>query len=73
MWQVQYGLQGADRFETNLSLAVLVTKEKETNGRFILYPTQNIYNFILLDQLDGKARQVQWSTEAEKRLITPIE
>jgi hypothetical protein len=73
MWQVQYDVNGNNRLESNLSLLPLVTKEEETNGRFTLYPTQNIYTFILLDQLNGRVWQVQWSTEADKRLIIPIE
>jgi hypothetical protein len=72
MWQVQYDVPGSNRLEINLSLVPLVTKEEETNGRFTLYPTQNIYTFILLDQLDGRVWQVQWSTEAESRFIVPI-
>lgn len=35
-------------------------------GRFTLYPTQNRYNFILLDQTDGRTWQVQWSTKPEE-------
>ena len=72
MWQVQYDVKGNDRFEANLSLMPLIPKEEETNGRFTLYPTQNIYTFILLDQLDGRVWQIQWSTEAGSRLIIPI-
>ena len=72
MWQVQFDINGNSRFETNLGLLPLVTKEEETNGRFTLYPTQNIYTFILLDQLDGREWQVQWSKESEQRLIVPI-
>ena len=41
--------------------------EIERNGRFFLYPTQNMYNFILLDQIDGRTWQVQWSTEKSQR------
>ena len=73
MWQVQYDIEGENRFETYLNYVHLVSKEKEVNGRFILYSTQNIYTFILLDQLDGKMWQVQWSIEAKYRLIIPIE
>jgi hypothetical protein len=40
---------------------------------FTLYPTQNIYTFILLDQLEGKIWQVQWSTDIKTRAIIPIE
>ena len=41
--------------------------EIERNGRFFLYPTQNMYNFILLDQVDGRTWQVQWSIDKDKR------
>ena len=54
MWQVQYDTKGDNRIETFLNLSPLVSKEKEINGRFTLYPTQNIYNFILLDQMGVK-------------------
>lgn len=73
MWQVQYDVQGDNRYETYLSLVPLVAAENEASGRFTLYPTQNIYTFILLDQLGGKTWQVQWSTEAKNRGIIPIE
>jgi len=72
LWQVQWDT-GKSRFEIPLSLKPLVTAEEERHGRFFLYPTQNIYNFILLDQLDGRMWQVQWSHEMEDRLVVPIE
>jgi hypothetical protein len=49
-----------------------VGKDEELNERFTLYPTQNMYNFILLDQIDGKTWQVQWSTDPELRGVVPI-
>jgi hypothetical protein len=73
MWQVQFDVQGSNRFETFLNLLRLVEQDKEENGRFTLYPTQNIYTFILLDQIDGKMWQVQWAMEPENRGILPIE
>ena len=72
MWQVQYDTDGDSRFETYLNLEPLVSKEKEVNGRFTLYSTQNMWTFILLDQLDGKTWQVQWSIESKERFIIPI-
>jgi len=72
MWQVQYDINGDNRGEFYLNVLPLVSKEKEINGRFTLYPTQNIYNFILLDQIDGKMWQTQWSTTLENRGIIPI-
>ena len=72
MWQVQWHFESGKRFQSTLSEIPLVDKEKEKNGRFFLYPTSNTYNFILLDQIDGKTWQVQWNIEAEKRMVYPI-
>ncbi len=71
MWQVQWSLS-SNQFETPISLVSRVSKENEKTGRFFLYPTTNIYNFILLDQIDGRVWQVQWSTEAKDRIVVPI-
>ena len=74
MWQVQYSWTSEkERFEYDLNSQPLVTNGKKVNGRFELYPTQNIYNFILLDRIDGQVWQVQWSFDAENRLIVPVE
>ena len=73
MWQVQFDIKGNNRFVTNLSSESLVIKENEVNDRFILYSTQNIYTFILLDQLDGRTWQVQWSMDSKDRGIIPIQ
>jgi hypothetical protein len=72
MWQVQWGTESKYNFETTLSDISRVNKDEEKNGRFFLYPTKNIYNFILLDQLDGRVWQVQWSTEAKEKMVVPI-
>ena len=69
MWQVQWGTESKYRFETTLSDISRVNKDEEKNGRFFLYPTTNTYNFILLDQIDGRAWQVQWGKEAEQMVI----
>lgn len=73
MWQVQYSVNGNDeRFEYDLSPYSLITTGNKVNGRFELYSTQNIYNFILLDRIDGKTWQVQWSFDEENRAVIPI-
>lgn len=69
MWQVQWGTESKYRFENTLSDISLVNKEDEKNGRFFLYPTTNIYNFILLDQIDGRTWQVQWGKEEDRAVI----
>ena len=71
MWQVQWDTKN-NQLETPLSLITLVTKEEEKNGRFFLYPTTNIYNFILLDQIDGRVWQVQWNIEEKDRMVIRI-
>jgi hypothetical protein len=73
MWQVQFDVQGENRGVTYLNLLPLVSKEKEVDGRFTLYSTENIYTFILLDQLEGKTWQVQWSIDAKNRGVIPID
>ena len=74
MWQVQYSVKDEDgyRGEVILNDKSLLPNGNGNNGRFTLIPTQNMYNFILLDQQNGKTWQVQWSFEEDKRLVIPI-
>ena len=39
------------------------------NGTFELYPTENMYQFILLDKAFGRLWHVQWGMESSKRWI----
>lgn len=72
MWQVQFSVKGDEyRFEIPLNTTSLISNGNRA-GRFELYSTQNMYNFILIDNIDGKTWQVQWSTEPENRAIIPI-
>lgn len=73
MWQVHFTVkEDGGQGEFILNSLNLVSKEKETNGRFTLYPTENIYNFLLLDQIDGDVYQVQWSMDEKNRGVVPI-
>ena len=71
MWQVQYAINDDDnRMSVTLNDIVLIgSTDKKVNGRFTLYPTENMYTFLLLDQIDGRVWQVQWSTKAGNRGI----
>ncbi|MDR6464568.1 hypothetical protein [Chryseobacterium sediminis] len=71
LWQVQWST-GDNRFVSDLSVVSQVTKEDEKIGRFTLQATQNINTFLLLDQIDGRVWQVQWSVDHEKRGIIRI-
>ena len=72
MWQIQYDIEGDKRGGVVLNEIDLSNDIKQKSGRFTLYQTQNMYNFILLDQIDGRSWQVQWSIEQENRGIVPI-
>ena len=72
IWQVQFSVKGDDyRFETPLNIVPL-TFLNDKAGRFELYPTQNMYNFILLDGVEGKIWQIQWSIDPKDQAIIPI-
>ncbi len=58
VWQLQWSTTQSNRFIIPIGEKVLVQGSKA--GRFTLYPTQNIYTFILLDQETGSTWQVQW-------------
>lgn len=73
IWQVQYAINNDEnRFETYLNLIPLATGSQKKPGRFTLYPTQNMWTFILLDTINGSTWQVQWSQDADNRGIIPI-
>ena len=71
MWLVQYSTTAGDQVEITLSRIERAEESEKKDGRFTLYATQNMYNFILLDQIDGRVWQVQWSTEGDN-LVIPI-
>lgn len=72
LWLVQYSIKSGEQLEIPLSKSERVDENKKKDGRFTLYATQNMYNFLLLDQIDGRVWQVQWSTDGESNLVIPI-
>ncbi len=76
IWQVQYTLSDDHpSLETVLNdrpLIVTTNPNEKIPGRFSLYPTKNLYNYILLDQMDGRVWQVQWGFEPYKHMVMPI-
>ncbi len=72
IWILQYDIKGDNRFSVELNTEDLSGGKEKSEGRFTLYPTSNIYTFILLDQVYGNTWQVQWSFEEETRFIIPI-
>ena len=56
--------------DVDLTYGIAVGKNLD---RFELYPTKNMYQFILLDKATGDKWHVQWGFEELKRWIRPIE
>lgn len=73
IWQVHFTVSD-DAYEGELVLnsSSLIWDNKEINGRFNLHPTNNMYNFILIDQLKGTTYQVQWNNDENKRFVSRL-
>jgi hypothetical protein len=69
VWQVQWGDHAAT---VPVNSQSLVAKRDAHSGRFTLCPTRNIFNFMLLDQDDGRMWSVQWSLDDKGRSINPL-
>jgi hypothetical protein len=54
-----------DMMQVDLNDIELATGADAKSGRFYLYPTENFYTFLLIDQIDGRIWQVQWSTDPD--------
>lgn len=73
VWIVQYSTGKYDSLTLPIDdTSLLYSWETIQAGRFELYSTQNIYNFILLDTQKGYTYQVQWHTEDDKRFRVRI-
>ena len=70
--QVQYSIDGSQMQVTLNDTDYSFDVDTIEIGRFELYPTDNMYNFLMLDQIDGAVYQIQWSLEAESRGVFHI-
>ena len=72
MEMIQWG-SGSERTTYTLSNVKRVySPEDEIPGRFTLYATTNFYNYVLLDQIDGRTWQVQWDTDTTNMMVVRI-
>ena len=68
LWLVQYGVGDTESMTTVINdNSLLWPSEPKIAGRFELYPTNNMYQFILIDTQTGLTWQVQWHTDSSKR------
>lgn len=74
IWVVQYSVSStSNQMQVPLNSSDLLwSDEAHVSGRFKLHPTDNMWNFILLDQINGNVWQVQWSTDRGKMFIDRI-
>ena len=68
VWMVQRRVSYTPGAVIPISSGLIFMPEGDS-GRYELYPTGNMYTFIMIDTLLGLTYQVQWSTESEYRFI----
>ena len=73
IWHVQFSVDKSPRMEYVLDDTIKIySMDQRICGRFTLYETKNMYNFILLDTLDGRCWQVQWNIDEKNRAVWRI-
>ena len=70
--QVQWSLDSDNEGSVTINSDDLTYGYGYGSGSFELYPTKNMYQFILLDKTSGKKWHVQWGVERSKRWIRRI-
>lgn len=72
IWQIKIDQKKANQLELPFSNLPFVKKHEEVDNRFTLYPTQNSWNYMLLDQVNGRIWQVTWDINPDKNKIIPL-
>jgi hypothetical protein len=73
IWIVQWSTDRERRFTYTLDDTPRISEnDKMQTGRFSLVETDNMYTFIMLDNITGQCYQVQWSFDDDERLVVPI-
>ena len=71
VWQSQYAIK-PKTFVGSVVISDTVLASGE-NGRFYLVETQNMWNFILVDGVDGRLWQCQFSVNDENRFCKEVD
>ena len=66
---VQYSMEDENRVEVPINSIPFASGVDAIPGRFNLYSTQNMWTFIMLDEIDGRTWQVQWSTDGKEGIV----
>ena len=73
MWRrLQWSLESSNEGSVTINGEDLTSGYGYGSNSFELYPTKNMYQFILLDKTTGKKWHVQWGMKASERWIRRI-
>ena len=73
VWQVQYRMSDVQASVVSINFIGVVFESDGWDGRFELYPTKNMYTFIMLDTGTGDTYQVHWSTMgSDYQFVEPL-
>ena len=70
--QVQWSLDSDNEGSVSINIEDLTYGLGFGSGSFELYPTKNMYQYLLLDKTTGRKWHVQWGMESSKRWIRRI-
>lgn len=71
-WMTQFRSGDTESAEVPISYSGLEFEGNSWNGRFDMYPTNNMFKFIIVDTYTGKTYLLQWHFEENKRFIEEI-
>lgn len=73
IYRVQWNLDSDKRLLKVVNPNRLISEyDEQVNGRFEVVLTENLYNFILLDKINGRVWQCQWNFDVNKNWIERI-
>ena len=70
--QFQWSLDSDNEGSVSINIEDLTYELGCGSGSFELYPTKNMYQYLLLDKTTGRKWHVQWGMESSKRWIRRI-
>lgn len=70
--QVQWALKANEEDTFPINNEDLSSPYRYGPGTFELYPTKNLYQFILLDKTNGRKWHIQWGLDESHRWIRRI-
>lgn len=70
--QIEWSFRVKSCRETPVSAAPVPLPEEAPNGRFELYPTQNVFVFLLQDKVGGETWLLQWNANSTKNRLDKI-